>query len=145
MSNSLRFISPTGEELSKKQSSDMFNTISLFPERVKIKSEPPKNMREFEDRWGWFEEALRNLLFGLIHDIESGKTLKKEITPEVMVDALCYYEKNFEKQWIINAQLQSYSLITLIIEKDAPLIICDDTFLLGIERDRSGLSLPQKK
>ena len=144
MDKPLRFISPTGKELSKEDVTEMFSAILQRPERVKIKSEPPKNMQELEDRLGNYEDALRKLLFGLTYDIEEGKTLKREKTPEVMVEALCRYEKNIMNLKLINEQLQPVSLLALIIEKDAPLVICDDIHLLGIERDRSGLSLPQK-
>jgi hypothetical protein len=148
MDKPLRFISPSGQEMTKEEVTNMFSVMSNAflhrPKRIQIKSEPPKDIREFEDRWGKYDEALRNLLFGFTYDIESGKTLKREKTPEVMVDALCRYEKNTMNLKIINEQLQPWFLIAFIIEKDAPLVICDDIYLFGIERDRSGLSIPQK-
>lgn len=147
MDKSLKFISPSGQEMTKGEVANMFNLMSesFIPNKyTETKSVPPKNLAEFEDRIGWYEESLRKLLFGFIHDIETGKTLKREISLELMVEALCDYEKRMEELQIINVQLQPLFLIALIIEKNAPLVICDDMYLFGIERERSALSKPQQ-
>lgn len=147
MDKSLKFISPSGQEMTKEEVAKMFNVMSesFIPNKyTETKSMPPKDMVAFEDRIVWYEESLRKLLFGFIHDIELGKTLKREITPEVMVEALCNYEERMEELKIINVQLQPLFLIALIIEKNAPLVLCDDMYLFGVERERSGLSIPQQ-
>jgi hypothetical protein len=122
----------------------MFLLNAELEKRNKPIVSPPKDFREFEDRIGEFEEKLRNLFFGLTYDIETKKTLKREKTPEAIVEALCKHEKYFQKHNVINEQLSPLFVLMLAIERDAPLVVCEDTYLLGIERDRSGLTLPQK-
>lgn len=112
------------------------------PALVEAVFNPPKSFSEFEDRLLEIEEKLRNVVFGLSYDTELGKTLKREKSNENIVTALCNYEKYVKG--VINEQCCSIGLLKLIIEKDAPFLVCDDEYILGVKRDRSGLSLPQK-
>jgi hypothetical protein len=102
----------------------------------------PMDLRGFEDRVLELEGKLRSLVFGLAYDMDTGKTLKREKTSKNLVDALCNYEKYVKG--IIHEQLDPIGLLKEIIERDAPFLVCNDEYILGVKRDRSGLSLPQK-
>lgn len=120
-------------------------SVSRIP-ITELHDRPPKDLKEFEDRLGNFEANLRDVLFGFTYNLETGKTLKRKKSTESIVEALCNfneYSKNTTSSYIIE-DLDSFCLLRLILERDASLMICEDTYLLGFKRDRSGLSVPQK-
>lgn len=122
----------------------LFETFSVVKDDIK----PPKDLREFEDRFGAFVCDLRKHFFGGIYDVGQGKTLKRKKDDETLLDALCSYDKFFKNRppFVIEEGVYTipYDFLRLVIERDAPLVVCEDIHLLGIERDRSGLSSPQK-
>lgn len=146
MDKPLKFISPKGHEMSQNEVDLVFQSFFKSLESVKPIVEPPKDLREFHNRILWFEEKLREICFGLTYDLGSGKTLKREKNAENLVDALCNYDKYIKDKGflIINEHLNPMELLNLVIDRDAPFVICEDIYLLGFTRDRSGLSQPQK-
>lgn len=96
----------------------------------------------FEDRLLALEEKLRERVFGLDHDVGSTKNIKRDKTNENLVNALCYFEKHAND--VINEQLNPTGLLKAILDNDAPFLVCDDMYILGVERDRSKLFVPQK-
>jgi hypothetical protein len=139
-----QWFSPNGEEIPKGEMDIMFLEFLEKPESIKAPVEPPKNWVEFENRLLAFDADLRRLIFGFIYDIESGKTIKREKTTEAIVEALCNYDKYAKDLTVIHEYIDPCRLLKQILERDAPLIVCDDIYLLGVKRERSGLSLPQK-
>lgn len=107
-------------------------------------TEPPKNFKEFEDRLGIYLVDLYKLFFGLIYDVESGKTIKRKKDDETLLDALCNCDKFSKEVRFVIEGMDHYSFLRNAIERDAPFVIYDDIYLLGVERDRSGLFLPEK-
>jgi hypothetical protein len=104
----------------------------------------PEDLSEFEDRLGVFLYDLQDLFYGITYEIETGKTLKRDMSPESLVDILLVYEKRLQKGASLPSKtLETYSILKLCLEKDVYLFE-KDSYLLGIERDRSGLSSPQK-
>jgi hypothetical protein len=147
MGNKFRCIDEKGEEISPDELPDaMYDFLravaSTNAENNRPPtSSPPKDLREFEERLGEFYERQYTRFFGLAFDISSGKTLRKEANAEALVKCLIDFEKN--EQPIYYAQIESYKFLKMALEKDAPLFE-NDMYLLGINRDRSGLFLPQK-
>ena len=103
----------------------------------------PADERDFEARITKYEEDIRNKLFGYMYYLKESKTLKRDSSVETIVDFLCEYDKHADELFVITQCHDGYSLLKQILEKDAPFAICQDTYLLGFERDRSGLSAPQ--
>jgi hypothetical protein len=106
--------------------------------------EAPCSDREFEERLGELLQYLRDRFFGITYEIVSSKTIKREKNNETLVEAMCNFEKccNDKKyEALANEKLPIYGFLKLALEKDAPF---DSEYHLGIQRDRSGLSLPQK-
>lgn len=120
--------------------------LNMFLERLNpadVLCKPPANLNEFEDRLGELLMSLGNLFFGLTYDVETGKTLKREKTLEALVKALCNHEKYCQNNHAIFVGLSDhYEFLKLVLENDAPL--SNDIYILGVRRDRSGLSSPQK-
>jgi len=104
---------------------------------------PPANERDFEVRIAKYEEDIRSKLFGYMYYLKESKTLKCDSSVETIVDFLCEYDKHADELFVITQCHDGYSLLKQILEKDAPFAICQDAYLLGFERDRSGLSGPQ--
>jgi hypothetical protein len=104
---------------------------------------PPSDEREFEARVGKYEDDLKNKLFGYMYYLKESKTLKRDSSAETIVEFLCEYDKHADELFVITQYHNGYRLLKQILEKDAPFAICQDTYLLGFERDRSGLSGPQ--
>lgn len=104
---------------------------------------PPADERDFEARFGKYEEDLRNKLFGYMYYLKESKTLKRDSSVETIVEFLCEYDKHADELFVVTQQHNGYSLLKQILEKDAPFAIRQDKYLLGFERDRSGLSGPQ--
>lgn len=104
---------------------------------------PPADERDFEARITKYEEDIKNKLFGLMYYLKESKTLKRDSSAETIVDFLCEYDKHADELFVITQCHDAYSLLKQILEKDAPFAICQDTYLLGFERDRTGLSGPQ--
>lgn len=108
--------------------------------------EPPSNLNEFEDRLGELLIHLKGLFFGLAQDVETGKTLKKEKGSEALAKALCNYEKYCQTKhdiFFANGIWDLYNFLKLVLERDVPLLF-NEIYILGVTRDRAGLSLPQK-
>lgn len=119
---------------------------SLFKQMQASSAEemtPPANERDFEVRITKYEEDIRSKLFGYMYYLKESKILKRDSSVETIVDFLCEYDKHADELFIITQCHNGYSLLKQILEKDAPFAICQDTYLLGFERDRSGLSGPQ--
>lgn len=143
MGKKLRFVDKSGNQISAgalRRASSMF--FARPDSREQSYDEPPKDLGEFEDRLGVFLEQLRRLFFGLTYDVEATKTLKRNKSTEVLVEALCNYEKNLKGK-LKNEYLETVPFLKLVLERDASLF-GKDRYLLGVERDRSGISLPQK-
>lgn len=104
---------------------------------------PPKDLKEFEDRLGMFLHDLKNLFFGVIHEVETGKRVKRDTSIASLVHALLRYEKHQNKNVPSPEMLETYPFLKLVLEKDAALF-GKDRYLLGIQRNRSGLSTPKK-
>ena len=144
MNKSLKWRSPTGKAMAQEEVEMMFQFLLLISQANKAPIEPPKDLRDFEDRMGEVEIKLRNIFFGFTYDIGTGKILKRKKSTEAIVEALCNYDKYAKDLTVINEHIDPYGLLKQILERDAPLIVCDDIYLLGVKRERSGLSLPQK-
>lgn len=147
MGNKYRCIDEKGEEHSPDELPDsMYNFLRAVASANAESnrpptSSPPKDLREFEERLGEFYECQYTRFFGLAFDISSGKTIRKEANAEALVKCLIDFEKN--EQPIYYAHIEAYKFLKMALEKDAPLFE-NDMYLLGINRDRSGLFLPQK-
>ena len=113
--------------------------------KQEVHIEPPKDLREFEDRLGKLMLFLKGTFFGLTYDIEERKTLKKDTGPETLVRVLQDYEKYRNAYGeIFHNHLEAYQFLKLALESNTSLI-WDDRYLLEISRDRSGLMVPDKK
>lgn len=144
-SSIMRIVRSPSEELNKAAGNNE-TPKAKDPSIITIGSliKPPKDLSEFEDRLGVFLLELQNLFFGISYEIEDGKTLKRDMSPESLVDILLVYEKRLQKDASLPSKtLKIYSILKLFLEKDVYLFEMD-SYLLGVERDRSGLSLPQK-
>lgn len=68
---------------------------------------------------------------------------------EFLTDALCLYEKQFPMGRVNHPKMESleFDFLRSILEKNAPLFYAENQIFekLGFKRDRSGISLPQKK
>lgn len=134
----------TKKETQKSMLDEMLERRYASLSFAELPAEPPKDWMEFENRIGKFENKLRDMLFGFTYNLETGKTLKREKSIESIVESLCDYDKYSENIQVITEHFNPFLLLKLILEQDAPFVICEDTYLLGFKRDRSGLSLPQK-
>lgn len=103
-------------------------------------SKGPKSLTEFEDRLSKFFLDSYNDCFGLTYDASSRKTLDNKKNNDVLVDTLCKLEKT---EGYISEQVDPRDFLKKVLEKDAP-ISPHEEYLLGVKRDRSGISLPQK-
>lgn len=132
------------KSLEKTVNKEVQQQFQLLKETEQEKHIPQSEDEEwcFEDRLLEIEEKLRERVFGLDHDIESRKALKREKTNENLVTTLCDFEKY--TNGIIYEQLNPIELLKKIIDRNAPFLVCDDMYILRVERDRSELSLPQK-
>jgi len=104
----------------------------------------PQNLKEFEDRLSEFLYYLHDRFFGYAYEVVSTKMLKRDKSDEILVDVLCGFEKYCrEKKDEIYARekLAVYGFLKLALERDAPF---DSEYHLGVGRDRSGLTSPQK-
>jgi hypothetical protein len=116
--------------------------------RIKQSSEeillkPPKDFDDFRERLGIFVRCIWQLVFGINHDVKESKTLKQEKSDKAIIEALCNFEKFCREKRSWSEWVDAYPLLRSILEKDASLMEMD-LWLLGTERDREGLSLPQK-
>lgn len=100
---------------------------------------PLTNLEQFEDRLRTFLDELKNLFFGITYKT----TIKRDTSNQSLVAALLEYEKCEKNLSLLPEKLETYSFLKLALEKDAPLLLQDE-YLLGIQRDRSGISDPQK-
>ncbi len=91
-------------------------------------------------------DGLEKSFFGLTYEIEGKKTLKKDTSSESLVRSLVLCEKRFSKQKVINEQSDWFGFFKVALEQDVSLQGYEkDVFeRVGLHRDRSGLSLPQK-
>lgn len=100
----------------------------------------------FVDRLIEVEGKLRDRFFGLTYEIESTIMLRRDRSPEALMEALAIGEKYFSKEKVIHEQIDGYGFLKLALEKDTPLFDYEDYLFscVGIKRDHSGISLSQK-
>jgi hypothetical protein len=108
-----------------------------------IPPKPPKDFDEFQERLGIFVRCIWQLVFGINHDVKESKTLRQEKSDEAIIDALCNFENFCREKRSWSELVDAYPLLRSILERGGSLMGMD-LWLLGIERDRGGLSLPQK-
>lgn len=105
---------------------------------------PPKSLEVFEYRLFICLRDVKKMHFGYAHLLAEGKTLKKRTDPKALVDILLAHEKHSER--IKRSRFsykEAYEFLKYLLEKDAPTGL-PDKFLLGFQRNRSGLSLTEK-
>lgn len=135
-------VKPIAKSLKKTITNELGIQLELFLKKSDYKELPPYLGRiSFEDRLLEVEEKLR-YMFGLAYCTDSQKILKLDKTYKNLVATLCNFEKHVKG--FMNVQLNPIGLLKEILENDAPFLVCDDLYILGIERDRSGLSKNQK-
>jgi len=148
----VKFKTPQGMEISEDALNEIaalqFDVLKSSPSKTSFELECgedfPKNFQELETRFFLYEERLRECLFGFAHKLGLKKTIKKVESLDTIVDCLTEYEKIENKVNVYNEQFNPLQLINVIIEKNLPFMICKDKYILGIERDRSGLSVPEQ-
>lgn len=108
----------------------------------------PSTPQWFEWKLGKVYDALRDRFFGYTYDVVSTKTLKREKNEETLVDALlCFEEHCVENNNQLPTEfLNPYHFLKLVLEKNASLFGLEEELFdpVGVRRDRSRLSLPQK-
>lgn len=102
----------------------------------------PKDVREFESRLNNIFLHYHEKLIGLAHYVGTRKTLDREINEEMLVDLLVAIE-GFDKNKPFTVHMDPITFLRIALEKDAPLGE-SDRYLLGVDRDRSGISQPDK-
>lgn len=141
MNKQFPILDDKGREISKGQIAEMLAGM-LAPKNLPIKCEPPKNLQEFEDRLMNYCLEVNESSFGLDHEILPGKILKKEdMGTDLMVKVLQELEKR--ESVVSNRVIDTYSFLKGVLEKDASLF-GKDVYLIGLNRDRSGISEPKK-
>jgi hypothetical protein len=137
-------VKPMLKNLKKTISNELELQLQLFLKESDCKERLPPYLGEtsFWDRLLEVEEKAHRLEYGLSYEIESKKIFKREKTTKNLVGILCAAEKYVDG--IINEYVDPYGFLKEVLEKDAPFYVCDDMYILGIERDRSGLSKNQK-
>lgn len=135
---------PISKSLKKTISNELELQLQLFLRESDCKKSLPPYLGEtsYEDRLLKVEEKARLLVFGLSYEIESKNIFKREKTTKNLVEILCAAEKYVDG--LINEHVDPHGFLKEVLEKDAPFYVCDDVYILGIERDRSGLSKNQK-
>jgi hypothetical protein len=139
-----KFMTSTGEVISPDRMESLFRSCfeSTAPAKGRLKG--PKDLREFEDRIGNILLKFKEHFFGLTYEVTSGRWLKRDTSNETLVTALRDQENHFKKNGnLLLEALDPYQFLKLALEKDASLLD-NDIYILGIERDRSGLTRPQK-
>jgi len=101
----------------------------------------------FESKLGEILEELRERFFGYPFHVMSGKTIRRDTSNEALIEMLFFFEKYLEvNKNTITEFLEPFGFLKLVLEKDAPLFGFEEELfgVIGIKRDRSGISLPQK-
>ncbi len=104
----------------------------------------PNSIEEFEARLLDLLYYLRDRFFGVTYEVSSTKTVRREKTNQVLVDAMCDFEKfcKTEKLELLKEEkVECYEFLKLALEEDAPF---GSEYILGIKRDRSGITESQK-
>jgi hypothetical protein len=108
----------------------------------------PSSPQWFEWKLGTIFDALRDRFFGYTYDVVSKKTLRRDKSEESLVDALLCFEKYCEEHddRLPTESLIPYKFLKLVLERNASLFGFEEELFdpIGIKRDRSGISLPQK-
>jgi len=94
----------------------------------------PATLQEFEDRLFAICESYYESLIGIANYVGPGKTVKRLVSNEMLVDLLIVAEKGET----ISVQMDPYSFLKISLEKDGPLGL-SDSFIIGIERDRTAM------
>lgn len=143
----VKFVGKDGSEVSAEKMKKLTNLMFLQQPSMKgcKTAVPPKDFGEFEDRLAEFYHQWQSMCFGVIHDIaEDVATIRKDRGPTALVRALhrceTYFNNHTEWQSIIQ---EPYQFLKMVLEQDA-FLLGKDMWLLGIERDRAGITLSQK-
>lgn len=120
-----------------------------LPARVRDRATPhPSTPQWFEWKLGKILEGMRERFFSYMFYLDLGKRLKRDTSNAALVEAMCEFEKHLENNndRLATEFINPCEFLKLVLEKDAPLWGFEEDFFgpLGIKRDRSGLSLPEK-
>jgi len=122
-----------------------FEKIQKILKPYKKAHNPPSNQQEFEDRLKIVEQIARDDVFGSPYEDEKRKIRRRETSTKALVEALCQDAKRPRESFSPSlGQLEPYKYLKLVLEKNARLHLPDEIDLLGVRRDCSGPSVPQK-